>query len=75
MKWLDRIPVYFIAPPAILLAVSPIGQQPHLLEKLAMLASGDLSSGVDIFDLLMHGLPSVLLVTKIYRMIMAPKVS
>ena len=73
MNWLDRIPLYLIIPPAVLMAISPIGQQPHLIEKLGMLFSGDLTRGIDIFDLLMHGLPSVLLIHKIYRMIMAPK--
>jgi hypothetical protein len=72
MNWLDRIPLYLIIPPAVLMAISPIGQQPHLIEKLGMLFSGDLSQGIDIFDLLMHGLPSVLLIHKISRMNMAP---
>lgn len=75
MNWLDRIPAYLIAPPAVLLAISPIGQQPHLIEKLGMLVSGDLSRPIDIFDLCMHGLPLALLVTKIVRMINPPKQS
>lgn len=75
MKWLDNTPVYLIAPPVVLLAISPIGQQPHLIEKLGMLASGQLTRPVDIFDLCMHGLPLLLLITKIVRMINPPKSS
>ena len=42
--------------------------EPHLWEKLKMLAEGTLSRPIDIFDLLMHALPWVLLVAKLGRM-------
>ena len=32
-----------------------------------MLFAGELNQGIDIFDLLMHGLPWVILVAKLYR--------
>ncbi len=69
MIWIDRIPLYLMVPPVVMLAISPIGQQPHLIQKLGMLVSGELSQLIDVFDLLMHGLPLLLLIYKIYRMI------
>jgi len=37
---------------------------PHVWEKLNMLVGGTLSAPMDIFDLLMHGAPWVLLLLK-----------
>lgn len=67
MKWLDRIPLALLAFIAVLMAVLPFGATPHLLEKLRMLADGTLQRPLDIFDLLMHGTPAVLLMIRLYR--------
>ncbi len=67
LKLIDRIPVPLLVMFAIMLAVVPIGA-PHLIEKLRMLFSGSLSRPIDIFDLLMHGTPSVLLAVRLLRM-------
>lgn len=40
---------------------------PHVLEKLQWLARGELSRPIDIFDLLMHGAPWMVLVSVIVR--------
>lgn len=68
LKWLDRIPTAALAIPAIFLALAPFAPEPHLWEKLKMLAAGTLSRPIDIFDLLMHGVPLLLLVIKLLRM-------
>ena len=68
MQWLDRIPMSVLLPVAVLLALAPFAPEPHLWEKLKMLASGTLSRPIDIFDLLMHGAPLVVLVLKLVRM-------
>lgn len=48
---------------ALGLMAAPFGSTPHLAEKLRMLASGDLTRPMDIFDLFLHGgLPLYLLV-------------
>lgn len=65
--WLDRIPLQMIALPAILLGLAPFVPEPHLWEKLKMLADGSLSRPIDIFDLCLHGVPVVLLVIKLLR--------
>ena len=54
---------------AILMAVLPFGEQPHLWQKLVLLRQGYLHQAMDWFDLLMHGGPAVLvLVIGTYRL-------
>jgi hypothetical protein len=61
------MPLHVIALPALLLGLAPFYPEPHLWEKLKMLSAGELSRPIDIFDLLMHGTPVVLLVIKLIR--------
>jgi hypothetical protein len=67
MKWLDSIPYIFIVPLAVFLALAPFSPEPHLWEKLKMLFAGSLVRPIDIFDLLLHGTPLLVLVLKILR--------
>jgi len=59
-----HVPYLLLIPVAILLALSPLGQEPHLVEKLRMLGAGELRRPIDIFDLLLHGGPLLLLLWK-----------
>ncbi len=65
MKWLDRIPLSLLLPLAVLMALAPFVPEPHLWEKLKMLASGTLVKPIDIFDLFLHGTPLLLLALKL----------
>ena len=65
MAWLDKIPLSLILPLAVLLALAPFSPEPHLWEKLKMLTSAELTKPVDIFDLLLHGTPWILLIIKL----------
>ena len=47
------------------LGLAPFAPQPHLWEKLGMLATGELSQPLDVFDLLLHGTPWLLLIGKL----------
>lgn len=67
MNWLDRIPILLLAVVVIYMAIAPIQPEPHLVEKIRMLSQGTLSRPIDIFDLLMHATPLVLLVLKLWR--------
>lgn len=69
MKFLDKIPLLTLVLMSLLLGLAPFpfAPQPHVLEKLQMLADGTLSRPLDIFDLLMHATPLVLLVLKLIR--------
>jgi len=68
MKFLDSLPVMTLVMMSLLLGLAPFVPQPHVVEKLQMLADGQLTRGIDIFDLLMHGTPWVLLIAKLVRM-------
>lgn len=46
------------------LGLAPFVPQPHIVEKLRMLAKGTLSRPLDWFDLVLHGTPWVLLILK-----------
>lgn len=68
MAWLDRIPLVIPVLLALTLGLAPFVPEPHLWEKLKMLAAGTLSRPIDIFDLLFHGAPWLLLALKLVRM-------
>lgn len=67
MRWLDRIPWSILLLAAVTLGLAPFTPEPHLWEKLKMLAAGELSRGIDWFDLAMHGAPFLLLLLKAVR--------
>ncbi|MDH5377096.1 MAG: RND transporter [Gammaproteobacteria bacterium] len=68
MKFVDKIPLGFLIAASLTLGLAPFMPEPHVWEKLKMLASGELSKLIDIFDLLMHGAPWVLLLVKLSRL-------
>ena len=51
-----------------LLGLAPFTPEPHLWEKLKMLADGTLVRPIDIFDLLLHATPWLLLGLKLTRL-------
>lgn len=67
MTWLDRIPLQILIIASLTLGLAPFVPEPHVWEKLRMLAAGQLSRPIDIFDLVMHGTPWVLLGLKLVR--------
>lgn len=68
MKWLDKIPLTTLLIVAVLLGLAPFSPEPHLWQKLKMLAAGELVKPIDIFDLFLHGTPAVLVVLKLLRL-------
>lgn len=68
MKWLDQVPLAPLALVALMLAAAPFAPKPHLVEKLQMLAAGQLRRPIDVFDLFLHGAPLAVLVAKLVRM-------
>lgn len=67
MNWLDRFPLGLLVAVAVWLGVAPIVPEPHLIEKLRMLSQGTLDKPLDIFDLLLHTVPLVLLGWRLWR--------
>lgn len=68
-KLLDKIPLALLVVLCLTLGLAPFMPVPHLLEKLKMLVSGELVEPIDIFDLLLHGAPWVLLSLKLFFLI------
>ena len=67
MAFLDRIPYLLLIGFTILMALAPFVPEPHLLEKLRLLAEGSLTKPIDIFDLFWHLLPAMVLLLKLQR--------
>jgi hypothetical protein len=67
LAWLDSISYLVLIPVALLLGLAPFQPQPHLVEKLQMLFRGTLSRPIDIFDLILHAAPILLLLLKLLR--------
>ncbi len=67
MSLLDKIPMQTLVIAAIFLGLAPFVPEPHLWQKLKMLVAGDLTAPLDMFDMLFHGAPTLLLIAKLAR--------
>lgn len=67
MRWLDHIPLVPLVIGAAFLGLAPIVPEPHLWQKLKLLAAGQLDRPLDVFDLLMHASLPLLLALKLFR--------
>ena len=63
----DLLDYKFLIPLVLLLGFAPFYPQPHIVEKLGMLLAGTLKRPIDIFDLVWHAWPFVLLAYRISR--------
>ena len=59
-----KLPWFVVILGSLTLGLAPFTPQPHLFEKIQMLINGELSSGVDIFDFLLHAAFPLLLIIK-----------
>ena len=66
---LDKVPFSLLIILCLTLGLAPFTPEPHIWEKLEMLMSGDLTEAIDIFDLIMHATPWVLLIIKLVTML------
>ena len=64
-QYINRIPVLPLAAVAIFMLLAPFSPEPHLLEKSRMLINGELTKGIDIFDLFWHSFWVVLLLMRL----------
>ncbi|MGE4319289.1 MAG: hypothetical protein AB7E96_10365 [Deferribacterales bacterium] len=51
---------------SVLLGLAPFIPEPHIWQKLKMLAAGTLKKPIDIFDLVFHAAPMILLAAKFF---------
>jgi len=68
LEKIDQVPLTIFLIAALTLGLAPFVPEPHVWEKLKMLFAGNLARPIDIFDLLLHGLPWLLLGLKLARM-------
>jgi hypothetical protein len=67
MKFLDKIPYPMLLLLCVFLGLAPFFPEPHLWEKLKLLQTGHLTKPIDIFDLLYHSAPLLVLGLKLWR--------
>ena len=68
LTWTDRFPLYLFVIAALTLGLAPFTPEPHLWEKLRMLWAGSLVRPIDVFDLILHATPWILLCLKVLRL-------
>jgi hypothetical protein len=64
-RFLNSLSYPLLVIASFLLGLAPFVPEPHLVEKLRMLANGQLHRPLDIFDLLFHATPLGLLALKL----------
>ena len=65
LKFIDSLPLSILIVMSLTLGLAPFFPEPHLFEKIKMLANGELHKPIDIFDMLMHATPWLLLFIKL----------
>lgn len=73
LMWLDRLPWIWLLLLGGWLAIAPITPEPHLIEKLRLLMQGALVRPLDIFDLVLHAAPLLLVALKLWRQLRGPR--
>ena len=68
LDFLQTTPLSLFILAALTLGLAPFLPEPHIWEKLKMLAAGNLTRPIDIFDLVLHAAPWVLLAAKLWVM-------
>ncbi|WP_289021963.1 hypothetical protein [Desulfobacter postgatei] len=67
LKILDKIPYSALIVFTIMMLVAPMKPMPHVVQKIFMLTHGTLTKSIDIFDLLLHLFPLILLILKFIK--------
>ena len=70
---LDQFPWSIVILACLTLGLAPFVPEPHIWEKLKMLASGTLVKPIDIFDLVMHAAPFIIAGLKLALMALRPQ--
>ncbi|MHC0052775.1 RND transporter [Actibacterium sp. D379-3] len=67
LRFIDALPLPLLLVLVATLGLAPYVPEPHIWEKLTLLAAGDLSAPIDLFDFLLHGAPWLFLAAKLTR--------
>jgi hypothetical protein len=68
LRWLDYVPIVPLVVAATLLGVSPSPFEPHLWQKLKLLAAGRIEQPLDMLDLFFHGMLLPIVALKLVRL-------
>lgn len=68
MAILDQIPIHLLVIACLTLGLAPFFPEPHIWEKLKMLLAGNLVKPIDVFDLVLHAAPFLVLALKLSRL-------
>lgn len=63
-RFLNDVSYSYLIFIAVIMALAPFTQQPHLMEKFQMLKKGTLRKPIDIFDVFFHLIPTILHIIK-----------
>lgn len=72
LSGIDQLPLGVIIILCLTLGLAPFSP-PHVVEKLMLLANGNLVRPIDWFDLVLHGAPWLCLLLKIAAISMRPR--
>ena len=67
MQFIDKLPYPTLIIVTLLMLAAPFVPEPHLVEKMRMLMDGTLTKPLDMFDVVWHLLPAILLAVKFFR--------
>lgn len=66
-NYIEKIPYTPLILIAVFMLLAPFRPMPHVVEKLLMLKNGTLHKPIDIFDLCLHLIPTLLLCIKLFK--------
>lgn len=69
LEKIDQMPWLLAIVLCLTLGLAPFVPEPHIVEKLRMLVRGTLTRPLDIFDLVLHALPFILVAVKLGLML------
>lgn len=72
---LDKISYQSLVFASILLGLAPFVPEPHSIEKIRMLMAGELVKLIDVFDLVFHTFPFILIVVKLLSSYLSKKIT
>jgi hypothetical protein len=67
MRFIDELSYPLLIIMTVFMIGAPFVPEPHLIEKFRMFSDGTLTQPIDIFDVLWHLLPAILLLIKLKR--------
>ena len=68
-----NLPLFIVL--SLFLGLAPFFPEPHIAQKINMLIAGELTKPLDMFDLVLHGTPWVLLIIKLSRLLKGSQVA